>query len=186
MRASAVGRIRQPRVFSRGLDTTTPGADRVSETRLDAERAGRTSRVVLVESGLATNSGGRRRPARPVMNVVPFGARLSRERWRGVEAALPALRRWVKELSRRYGFDLIESFAFGSVVLSACALTFDPDNGVAFETYAYQRVRGEIIDALTRERQIQAKERGAGPFAREVTDESDALSDQVADLERKL
>ncbi len=53
---------------------------------------------------------------------------------------------------------------------------FDPDQGVRFETYALQRIRGAIIDAI---RSLSPLSRGAGRRARLLEDTAAALAQRL-------
>lgn len=45
--------------------------------------------------------------------------------------------------------ELDDVIAYGQIGLAQAARDFDPDRGIAFSTFAYQRVRGSIYDGLS-------------------------------------
>lgn len=65
----------------------------------------------------------------------------------------------------------------GAVGLLHAIDRFDPDQGVRFETYAFQRIRGAIIDAL---RALSPLSRGAGVRARQLDEAAAAVAQRLA------
>src|SRR6202035_1836282 len=64
----------------------------------------------------------------------------------------------------------------GTVGLLHAIDRFDPDQGVRFETYALQRIRGAIIDTI---RSLSPLSRGAGRRARVLDETTDALAQRL-------
>jgi RNA polymerase sigma factor for flagellar operon FliA len=64
----------------------------------------------------------------------------------------------------------------GTIGLLHAIDRFDPDQGVRFETYALQRIRGAIIDAV---RSLSPVSRGASRRARQVEDATSALTQRL-------
>lgn len=63
---------------------------------------------------------------------------------------LPLVRSIAKRLQRRYclDIDLEELISYGLMGLVEAAERFDPNKGFRFSSFAYQRVRGAILDGL--------------------------------------
>src|SRR3712207_1830465 len=64
----------------------------------------------------------------------------------------------------------------GTVGLLHAIDRFDPDQGVRFETYALQRIRGAIIDTI---RSLSPLSRGAGRRARQLDETAANLAQQL-------
>src|SRR5438309_8990488 len=65
----------------------------------------------------------------------------------------------------------------GTVGLLHAIDRFDPDQGVRFETYALQRIRGAIIDTI---RSLSPLSRGAGRRARMLDETTSALAQRLS------
>jgi len=74
------------------------------------------------------------------------------------------------------GMDTDDVLAAGTVGLLHAVDRFDPDQGVRFESYAQQRIRGAIIDAI---RSLSPLSRGAGRRARELDETAARLAQQL-------
>jgi RNA polymerase sigma factor for flagellar operon FliA len=66
--------------------------------------------------------------------------------------------------------------SYGTIGLIQAVDRFDPAHGVKFETYAIQRIRGAIIDAV---RGLQPRSRDTYRRARELEDTYDALTQRL-------
>src|SRR5919205_137008 len=66
--------------------------------------------------------------------------------------------------------------SYGTIGLIQAVDRFDPTHGVKFETYAIQRIRGAIIDAV---RGLQPRSRDTYRRARELEDAYDALTQRL-------
>src|ERR671933_2779747 len=66
--------------------------------------------------------------------------------------------------------------SYGTIGLIQAVDRFDPGHGVKFETYAIQRIRGAIIDAV---RGLQPRSRDTYRRARELEDAYDALTQRL-------
>src|ERR671929_1064547 len=66
--------------------------------------------------------------------------------------------------------------SYGTIGLIQAVDRFDPAHGVKFETYAIQRIRGAIIDAV---RSLQPRSRDTYRRARELEDAYDALTQRL-------
>ncbi len=66
--------------------------------------------------------------------------------------------------------------SYGTIGLIQAVDRFDPSHGVKFETYAIQRIRGAIIDAV---RGLQPRSRDTYRRARELEDAYDALTQRL-------
>jgi RNA polymerase sigma factor for flagellar operon FliA len=64
----------------------------------------------------------------------------------------------------------------GTIGLLHAIDRFDPEQGVRFETYALQRIRGAIIDTI---RSLSPLSRGAGRRARELDEKTAALAQRL-------
>src|ERR1041384_1352061 len=64
----------------------------------------------------------------------------------------------------------------GTIGLLHAVDRFDPDQGVRFETYGLQRIRGAIIDTI---RTLSPLSRGAGRRARQLDEKTAALAQRL-------
>lgn len=89
----------------------------------------------------------------PKVIVLP----LNRARQQLVEEAQPYVRRWARIFVRRYGYDYDELVGTGNLALTEAARRFDQSHETPFIVFAYQRVRGEMLDAAAKARRIQRR-----------------------------